>query len=215
MNEQDMPFVDKFMIYARYGIAGGLAKASVEATKVMKDALRKARPYPAVYSGELVDSITYGMKPIPAAPGFSASDSAPGNPDRRPLGPHHKQEHVIKPVTAEFESHVGTADPKGKYINKGTLPHKTNRDSAQFVANMKEWGASKKFTDSEIMDLINNIRRFGTAARPFLPPAKEYADSVIKAYVDASVRKALKNMPKVIKVIDKNGVSFGARFSTS
>jgi hypothetical protein len=214
MNAQEMPFAERFMMHVDYGISGGLIKIGVEASKVMKDALRNASP-PAVYSGALMDSITFALKPVPSIPGVSFKSLPFSNPAREPLGSHFKEEHIIRPVTNKHELHVGTADPKGKYINKGTLPHKTNRDSAQFVANMKEWGASKGFNDTEIMEIIKKIRRFGTAARPFLPPAKEYVDSVLKAYIDTSVRKALRSMPKVIKVIDKNGVSFGARFSVS
>lgn len=211
MNAANMSFGDRVMAYVQIGVVSGLSRVGLETAQVMKRALREADPYPAVYKRFLIDSITYALMPAPPVAGFPGSMTAPGNPSHGPVGARARESDIIKPVKKRNTLKVGTADPKGHYINEGTLPHKTKKDSAEFVANIVEWCAKKGFDEEFTIELIKKIRRFGTAEKPFLEPGKVYAESVLSAYVQKGVRKALKSMPKIQKTVDKDSVHFKSR----
>jgi hypothetical protein len=187
---------------AFYSALDALGRIGVEK---MRENILEPRPYPAYFSGELHDGITYGMLGTSQSSGFPANEVNPGNPVRGIRGPKANDEHLISKVKAKFKVHIGTADPKGKYIEYGTGPHKKPDESEEFVAKIKAWCAAKGVDEDFAAFVIKKIRRTGTSAHPFRAPTKQYLEQIAKQYFVMAVRKGLKAMPKVRRTIEANG----------
>lgn len=206
------PFAKRIMEQLEPAIYSALGRIGREGADAMKKSLRDADPYPSVYRGVLHDGITFAVRGTKQGSGFPSSQTNPGNPAREPLGPAAKSEHLLTPMRDPYTVKVGTRDPKAPYINYGTGPHKSAKDSDEFVRNIREWSLEKGLDTAEDNSfsnyLIKKIRRFGTYARPFKPKTAERMDSVAGVYFTTASNRAMRNISKVRKIISKNGIRY-------
>jgi hypothetical protein len=192
--------------------ASSLYRICEEATPFMKRQLSDHHPFPVIGSGELHDSITYGIKGAKTAKYFPSNETKPGNPTMKYVGGRAKTQHVISEVKTPLTAVIGTADPKGKYVDGGTGPHKTPRDSDEFVRNVKDWCFKKGFDEDFAQFLIKRIRRYGTSAVPFREPTKQFVEQISKVHLDHAVSAMIRKMPRIKRHISSDGIHTSISF---
>ena len=200
-------FYQSFVEYLEESAIGGLNKLGRDAANMAKKFLRDPGPdgYDRIDNSVLHDSITYGL--IGSRTNRLVRDAGnPGNPNMGLVGGAASPDVIISPVKERFVCHVGTADPKAKYVEWDTSPHQTPRDSAQFIANMIDWGQRHNLSKDFINHLIRKIRRTGTSAHPFMRPTKDWIDKNGLKYFNASMSTIIKRIPKVARILGQKGV---------
>ena len=129
--------------------------------RIGEDAMREMRSFatPHNYQGTLEKSITW-----------------------RTQATFHKIEntaHLIDKPDNKYAVDVGSKAPHAWFRENGTGPHVHPEGSAEFLAAMKEWAASKGINwdgppeeSSRFWAIITNIRNHGTEKRPFAEPMR-------------------------------------------
>jgi len=83
---------------------------------------------------------------------------------------------------------IGSANEHAAYRERGSSPHINPEGSAEFIAEMKEWGRKRRMTEHQIFNAINNIRDNGTDAWPFMGPVADQIEALGRRLMIAELK---------------------------
>jgi hypothetical protein len=92
---------------------------------------------------------------------------------------------------------IGSANEHAIYRERGSAPHATPLNSAEFIVEMTDWGKKRGMTDHQIFNAINNIRDHGTDAWPFMGPVADQIEALGAKLMIAELKNYLANMRQV------------------
>jgi hypothetical protein len=83
---------------------------------------------------------------------------------------------------------VGSGNKKAVYAERGTGPHINATGTADFVAEIIEWAASKGIDESGAWAIIKTIRNEGTDERPFAAPVFYQGRAIARPIMEEAMR---------------------------
>jgi hypothetical protein len=92
---------------------------------------------------------------------------------------------------------IGSANDHAIYRERGSAPHATPLNSAEFIVEMQEWGKKRGMTDHQIFNAINNIRDHGTDAWPFMGPVADQIEALGVRLMIAETKNFIAKMRQV------------------
>jgi len=108
--------------------------------------------------GQVKDTITYATLGVKSAHYLPEAGANKNNPNRALVGSDAGYKGVIKKTTIPFYCKIGTADPAGWYLEKGTGSHENRKGHAQFMRNILGWGTRHNYgSEAELTPIIDYI----------------------------------------------------------
>jgi hypothetical protein len=168
-------------------VEGVLLRTGESVVSMMK---KNTEPYD--FRGTLTKSLMWKTSKRSSVPGTSFEIDAP---------------------KSNMEVNVGSAAPHAWYREYGAGPHRTKKDAALFIANMKAWFKQKVGKDPNDKDegqdhfwaIVNTIRKGPKAQareqgkHPFLSPVKDQFPSLLVTIAEAMYAKMMARLERKYK----------------